>query len=490
MTETSKKLIAGIDLGTTNSLISLPDSKGTPFIVPNERGERITPSVVTVLNDKILVGQLARSQAVLNHEITVISVKRYMGKNHAWSFQNKEWTPETISSEILKYLKEVASAYAGETVSDAVITVPAYFNDQQREATLKAGELAGFKVHKLFNEPTAAALAYGLQHSEDDNLLVFDFGGGTLDITLMEVKDGAFLVKGVGGHAHLGGNDFDEVLVNLAKDEFKKIHDVDLLNDPVAMQQLLIHAERSKIDLSSVSETRIMIPYITVNKKGPLHLNMPLTRSTFDTISAPLLKKIRSIIEGTLSSAGLEPKWVKSIVLVGGTSRIKCVRNLLAEIFPEDVKFKKDLNPEEIVAMGAGLLAGAIGEYYDEVIFSDVVPHDLGVEDNEGRFVTVIPKGTPYPVEKSRMFTTTMDEQSNVTVHILQGGDKEGDYSPLGHFIVENLPKLPSGEPDIFVTFRIDSNGILRVRAEERISGINHEIQVKSSLVKVGHYSE
>ncbi|MBF0523633.1 MAG: Hsp70 family protein [Deltaproteobacteria bacterium] len=487
MTDILKPTIVGIDLGTTNSLVSVPVRDDRPIIVANERGERVTPSVVTIQQNEILVGELAKSQAVLNHENTISLVKRVMGGDQIWNCQGRELTPESVSSEILKYLKGVAESYLGYEVTGAVITVPAYFNDLQREATMRAGELAGLKVYKLFNEPTAAALAYGLQRNNDDHLLVFDFGGGTLDITFLEVKDGAFLVQGVGGDTRLGGVDFDRLIVENARDYFKKIHGPDLFADPLAYQQLLSHAEKAKVDLSAVKETRIMIPYVTVTKKGPLHLNMPLSRETLESLAAPILDNIHRILQESLESANLDPNWVGSVVLVGGSSRIPCVRRLLAETFPIGVTFRYDLNPEEIVAIGAGVLAGVMAGIYHEIDFRDVVSHDLGIEDDSGEFVKLINRGASYPLENDRLFTTTRDNQTEVTVHVLQRAELEDELISLGHFTVGGLPPAKAGEPDIKVTFSIDQHGLLQVRAEEVNSGVNQEIQLTIHPTKAGN---
>lgn len=470
--------VVGIDLGTTTSLIVMPVSDKPPTIIPNERGERITPSVVSFLPEHILVGELAKSQAVLNHDRTVAHVKRAMGTDLVWSFRNRQWSPEDISAEILKYLKRAAEEYLGRPVSEVVITVPAYFNDRQRQATMKAGELAGFHVLKLFNEPTAAALAYGLQQGEDDNLLVFDFGGGTLDITLLEIKDQAFLVRGVGGASDLGGVDIDRLIVEHLSESFCTIHDLSLAEDPVALQQLVIHAERAKRDLSAVGETRVMIPYVAITDKGPVHLNLPLTRATLETLIAPLLERIRTLLRDTLEHAGVSENWINTVVMVGGASRMPCVRTLLANLLPEKIHFRQDLNPEEIVAKGAGVLAGILGGQYRDITFRDVTPYDLGVEDDQGAFVTVIPRGTAYPLEVFRLFTTIRDDQEEVTIHVQQRAEALGQVISLGSFALENLPRARAGEPDIRVTFAIDPHGILRVRAEETLSGVRGEIEV------------
>ena len=472
-------IVIGIDLGTTNSLVSVPDSKEKPTIIPNDRGERKTPSVVTIQTESILIGELAKSQAVLNHESTVLMVKRYMGTDKTWEINGKEWKACDISSEILKNLRAIAETYIGKEVDDAVITVPAYFNDSQREETLKAAEKAGLKVHKLFNEPTAAALAYGLQKSENDQLLVFDFGGGTLDITLLEVKNGAFLVRGVGGDSKLGGIDFDKIIVEYARKNFMDIHKIDLLKDPMAYQQLLNQAESAKIDISSVPETKIMIPYITVTKKGPLHLNINLSRKTFNKLAEPILEKIKHILEDTLKSSGLPKDWPKSVVLVGGTSRIPCVKDLLKDFLHESIIFKQDLNPEEIVAVGAGVLAGIINKTYPEVVIKDIVSHDLGIEDDSGEFVTIIERGEVYPIQKSRLFTTTNDNQAQVAVHVQEKNVIEDRCNSLGYFVVEGFKEAKAGELDIPVTFEIDENGILRVSIEEEKSKIKKEVEFK-----------
>ena len=489
MADNTPKIIIGIDLGTTNSLVTIPKKGDRPEIIANERGERITPSVVTIQPDQIVIGELARSQAVLNHEITVSYVKRSMGTDKCWTINEKEWSPVEISAEILKHLKHVAENYLGHEVTDAVITVPAHFNDLQREATLQAGVLAGLNVNKLFNEPTAAALAYGIQQNKDDHLLVFDFGGGTLDITLLEVKNGAFLVRGVGGDTELGGVDFDKVIVNHVREDFEKLHSVDLSKDPVAYQQLQNHAERSKIDLSGVNETKIMIPYVTVTPEGPLHINMTLNRETFENLSKPIIEKIESILKDTLDNSGLPQDWVKCIVMAGGTSRIPFIKEKLSELLPKTAEFKHDLNPEEIVSLGAGVLAGTFGGQYPEISFKDMVSHDLGIEDHEGKFVVLIPRGMVYPSEKSLLCTTIKDNQGDVIIHVIQQSKPDNQQISLGNFKISGLSKYKAGEPNIMVTFSIDANGILRVRAEDQKSGINDEIQLILPDFKTGKKS-
>jgi molecular chaperone DnaK len=471
-------IIVGIDLGTTNSLVAIPQKGDKPEIIANERGERITPSVVTIQPDQIIIGELARSQAVLNHDITVACVKRSMGTDKCWTIQGREWSPVEISAEILKHLKQIAEHYLGQDITDAVITVPAHFNDYQREATLQAGVMAGLNVHKLFNEPTAAALAYGIQQNKDDHLMVFDFGGGTLDITLLEVKDGAFIVRGVGGDSELGGMDFDSVIVEYVRANFEQIHSVDLSKDPVAYQQLQNQAERSKIDLSGVTETKVMIPYVTVTKKGPLHVNMSLTRDMFEQLSTPIIEKIETILNDILSNAKLDPDWINCVVMAGGTSRIPFIKKRLETLLPKKVQFRHDLNPEEIVALGAGVLAGTFGGQYPEISFKDMVSHDLGIEDHEGEFLVLIPRGTIYPCEKSLLCTTVQDDQQSVIVHVLQQSKPDNQMISLGNFKFSGLALTTAGEPNILVTFSIDANGILRVCAEDQNSGINDEIQL------------
>ena len=486
MAQKSSNIIVGIDLGTTNSLVTIPRPKDRPEIIANERGERITPSVVTIQTDQIVIGELARSQAVLNHDITVACVKRSMGTDRCWTINDKEWSPVEISSEILKYLKQVAENYLSQEVTDAVITVPAHFNDYQREATLQAGIAAGLNVHKLFNEPTAAALAYGIQQNKDDHLMVFDFGGGTLDITLLEVKDGAFLVRGVGGDTELGGIDFDNMIVNYIQNNFDQMHSVDLSKDPVAYQQLKNHAERVKIDLSSVNEAKIMIPYVTVTANGPLHVNMQLSRDTFENLCQPILDKIETILKDVLSTANVASDWIKHVVMAGGTSRIPFIKERLAKLLPESAVFRHDLNPEEIVALGAGVLAGTFGGQYPEIIFKDMVSHDLGIEDHKGKFVVLIPKGMIYPCEHSLLCTTVQDNQNEVIVHVLQQSKPGNQLISLGDFKISGLSQTAAGEPNILVTFSIDANGILRVRAEDQQSGINDEIQLTLPDFKSG----
>ncbi|MEW6218156.1 MAG: Hsp70 family protein [Thermodesulfobacteriota bacterium] len=477
MTEQEATPIIGIDLGTTNSLVAVPSRQG-PVIVANERGERMTPSVVAVHPGQVLVGELARSQAVLNHAVTVTLAKRAMGSRQIWRLQDEDWTPERVSAAILTSLRRTAEDYLGVPVREAVITVPAYFNDRQRQATLQAGEAAGLTVVKLMNEPTAAALMYGLEHGADDRLLVFDLGGGTLDITLIEIREHAFVVRQVGGATDLGGSDFDALLVEELREVFRQEHGLDLAADPVARQQLVLQAERAKRDLSSALEARVMIPYVTITPAGPLHLDLPLTRARAELLFTPLLDRIRAILAETLAAAGVAAGWVNTVIMVGGASRMPCVRRLLTELLPPAVTVRQDLNPEEIVALGAGLLAGVLAGTYPEIPFRDVTAHDLGIEDDAGELVTLIPRGTAYPVERLRVFTTTRDHETAVTIHVLERGEPGAEPVTLAWFGLESLPPAQAGTLDIGVTFAIDGHGILRVRAVEETSGVRAEIQV------------
>ncbi|QTA77936.1 Chaperone Hsp70 family protein [Desulfonema limicola] len=482
----TKKTIIGIDLGTTNSLVSFIKNE-SPRIIPNPRGGRMTPSVVFFKEDgDVMVGEMAKNRAVLDCDHTISNVKLLMGRDKKFNINGHSHTPASISSLILKNLKEYAQSYLGQEVKDAVITVPAYFDDPQRDDTLKAAEMAELNVLKLLNEPTAAALAFGFSKNEDSNLLVVDFGGGTLDITLMKYKNGVFRVRGVGGSTEIGGNNFDKVIIDHLARGFKNTHDFDLSQDKIAYQQLSIHSEKAKTDLSSTNETRIMIPYITATPKGPVHLNTSLSRPEFENLISPILEKIKSHILQTFEHARLTPQWVDSVILVGGSTRVPAVERLVRNIVEPDshetsIKIKRNINPDEAVARGAGIMAGIMEQSISNIEFHDITPHDLGVEDDKGNFITILKRGTAYPAEAYHLFTTTRDFQEQVCIHVLQKvGTDNGDLVSLGWFCLEIANPGKKGDSDIDVTFAIDTNGLLNVSAIDINSGKSEEITIKN----------
>ncbi len=483
-----KSTILGIDLGTTNSLVSYIRND-SPEIIANERGSRLTSSVVTFKDDHtVLVGELAKNQIVVNRETTISNVKREMGNDNRYRFHNREFTPVECSSLILRKLKGYAEDYLGEPADEAVITVPAYFNDRQRQATLKAGSRAGLNVLKLLNEPTAAALAYGFFNKGAEHLLVFDLGGGTLDITFMEYENNLFKVKGTGGSTNIGGIDFDGKIAGYIMDTFEKQHSVSLRDDQIVYQQVLINSERAKCDLSAVEETTIFIPYIAGVDEGPLHIDITITRKELERLIKPYLEKISNILADTFAEAKVERGWVNSIIFVGGSTRIPRVRELVVDTVNEGrngdgVAVYNDLNPDEVVALGAGVLSGIFSGEIPYADFYDITSHDLGIEDNTGKFVALIPKGTRYPCEVTKLFTTTENDQSEVTIRILQNGinGETGTNVSLGEFNLSKIPRAPAGNPNIDVKFSIDRHGIMN------ISALNLETGDREEIVISGH---
>ncbi|MFW8600999.1 Hsp70 family protein [Desulfobacterota bacterium M19] len=481
------KKIIGIDLGTTNSLLSFVKN-GAPRIIPNERGSRTTPSVVCLKKNKVIVGEMARNQAVLNSELTVANVKLDMGTERRFTINERQYAPEEISGFILAHLREIAEDYLGREVEEAVITVPAYFDDNQRQATLRAAAMTGILVRKLLNEPTAAALTYGMSEGGNSHMLVIDLGGGTLDITLMAYEDKVFRVMGVGGSTAIGGINFDNAIIEYILTSFAADCPYDLRNDRIAYQQLVIHAEKAKIDLSSSDSTTLMIPYIAVTDDGPLHLNMEISRTDFNDLSSPILEEIKRHILETFSQAGLAPEWVDSVIMVGGASRIPAVGELVDEVLGFTCagssgggpRLKKNINPDEAVARGAGILAGVLNGEIAGVEFHDITAHHLGIEDDEGNFVNVIPAASSYPVEVSRLFTTVVDNQPEVIIHIMQdrGLDGAPDLVSLGRFHLAVNHGLKKGEPNIDVTFAIDLNGVLTVSALDLDTGEGKDIMI------------
>jgi len=476
-------VIVGIDLGTTNSLVAFINQEGKAEIIINERGSRLTPSVVYFKSEQeAMVGELARSQLILKSDRTVSAIKRKMGTNHQVKIGERSYTPTEISALILRKLLQYAGDYLEQDIEAAVVTVPAYFNDNQRQATLLAGKQAGIKILKLLNEPTAAALAYGLSHpGHAQKIMVLDIGGGTFDITLMEYCDDIYKVIGTGGSNRLGGMDFDRRLVEYILETFKATGGPDLTNDPIALQQIHISAEKAKVDLSSVNECSVLIPYITMGPAGPVHLNQTIRREQFNHICGSLFKEIIQLIKQTLAGAGVSESWVEAVVLAGGASRMSGFKELVARLLP-GAELRAEINPDEVVALGAALEGAILYGGLSDVELHDVTSHTLGLEDDQGEFVVLIPANTPYPVSQSSLFTTVNDFQEEVIIHILQR-DEMGDASEtmqvsLGQFHLEGIQKAKAGEPSIDVTFTIDANGILNVAAMDIDTGTRNQVEI------------
>jgi len=484
-------MIIGIDLGTTNSLVAFVNRENKPEIIINERGNRLTPSVVYFKNEQeVLVGELARSQLILKADRTVSGIKRHMGEDYQVMIGERGYSPVEISALILRKLVKYAQEYLGDTIEGAVVTVPAYFNDNQRQATLMAGELAGIKIFKLLNEPTAAALAYGFESSQNQHVLVLDIGGGTFDITLMEYQDNTCSVICSGGSTTLGGIDFDNRLAEHILKTFRETQGIDLANDLIARQQIQINAEKVKMDLSTINECSILIPYITMGPQGPVHLNQLIYREQFDHLCHDLFAQIESLIAQTMSKAGVSKDWVDVIVLAGGASRMPGFREKVALLFA-GVEIKSEINPDEVVALGAALEGAMLAGQVTDVKLLDVTSHTLGLEDDEGDFIPLILANTSYPVEKSQLFTTVHDNQEEVIIHILQRDDlidpAKGNKVSLGKFHLEGIPPARAGEPNIDVTFQIDRNGILRVSALDIDTGIQNQIQITEVSYSCGN---
>ncbi|WP_303773975.1 molecular chaperone DnaK [Anaerolinea thermophila] len=496
--------IIGIDLGTTNSVVAVMEG-GEPVVITTAEGSRLCPSVVAFTkNGERLVGQPAKRQAVINPENTVYSIKRFMGRRYseveterkmvpykvvegpagdARVFipqTNREYTPQEISAMILAKLKADAEAYLGEKVTQAVITVPAYFSDSQRQATKDAGKIAGLEVLRIINEPTAAALAYGLDKKKSEKILVFDLGGGTFDVSLLEVGDNVIEVRATNGDTHLGGDDWDQRIVNWAADEFKKEQGIDLRQDRQALQRLREAAEKAKIELSSMMETEINLPYITADASGPKHLQLRLSRARFEQLTADLVERMRGPVEAVLRDAKLNPSEVDEIVLVGGSTRMPMVQEFVRRIFNKEPN--KSVNPDEVVAIGAAIQGGVLGGEVKDVLLLDVTPLSLGVETLGGVMTVLIPRNTTIPVRKSEIFSTAEDNQTAVDVHVLQGERAmAADNMSLGRFRLEGIPPAPRGVPQIEVTFDIDANGILNVTAKDKATGKEQRVTITAS---------
>jgi molecular chaperone DnaK len=477
--------IIGIDLGTSNSAAAVMIG-GKPTIIPAAEGPSVAgktvPSVVAFTKDgQILVGEPARRQATINPEGTVTGIKRKMGTKEKIVIYGKEYTPEQISAFILQKIKKDAEAFLGEKVEKAVITVPAYFNDDQRQATKNAGEIAGLEVVRLVNEPTAAAFAYGLDRSDKElKILVFDFGGGTLDVTIMDFGGGVFQVKATAGDTQLGGRDMDEALVNYIVEEFKKDTGIDLRNDKMAMVRIREAAEKAKIELSSVLETQINLPFITADATGPKHLVMNITRAKLESLVEPIVKRCAGPLEQAIKDAGLTPQQIDKIILVGGPTKMPIVQKFVADYIGKQPE--RGIDPMECVAMGAAIQAGIIEGEVKNVVLVDVVPISLGIETLGGIFTKMIDRNTPIPTSKTQIFTTAADNQTSVEIHILQGERPLAkDNLSLGRFILDGIPPAPRGVPQIEVTYAVDENGILHVTAKDLATGKEQKITVTNS---------
>ncbi|HEX2032289.1 MAG TPA: molecular chaperone DnaK [Actinomycetota bacterium] len=459
----------GIDLGTTNSVVAVLEA-GEPTVIPNAEGSRITPSVVGFAKSgEILVGEVAKRQAITNPDRTIRSIKRQMGTSWGQDIDGKQWTAQEISAQILGKLKRDAESYLGDSVNQAVITVPAYFDDAQRQATKEAGQIAGLEVLRIINEPTAASLAYGLDKESDQTILVFDLGGGTFDVSLLEIGEGVFEVKSTSGNTNLGGDDWDQRIIDWMVKEFKNAHGVDLSNDRMAMQRLKEAAEKAKIELSQVTESTINLPFVTATNEGPLHLEMKLTRSEFERMTEDLVEACEGPFRQAVKDWGKDVADIDHVILVGGATRMPMIQELVKKL-TGGKEPHKGVNPDEVVAVGAAIQAGVLKGEVKDVLLLDVTPLSLGIETKGGIFTKLIERNTTIPTKKSEVFTTAEDGQTQVEVHVLQG-EAETVYSPgarsLGRFHLMGIPPAPRGMPQIEVTFDIDANGIVNVSAKD-----------------------
>ena len=494
--------IIGIDLGTTNSCVAVMEG-GDPVVVPNAEGGRTTPSVVAFTKDgERLVGQVAKRQAVTNPKNTIFSIKRFMGRRMnevteemklvpykvmagqnglaSVEIQGKTYTPPEISAMILQKMKQTAEDYLGTKVDKAVITVPAYFNDAQRQATKDAGKIAGLEVLRIINEPTAAALAYGLEKKKDEKVAVFDLGGGTYDISILELAEGVFEVKSTNGDTHLGGDDFDQRVINWLVDEFKRDQGIDLSKDAMALQRLKEAAEKAKMELSSTQQTDINLPFITADQSGPKHLNYSLSRAKFEQLVDDLVKRTMAPMEQALKDAGLKASEIDEVILVGGSTRIPKIQEVVKSFFGKEPN--RSVNPDEVVAIGAAIQGGVLGGEVKDVLLLDVTPLSLGIETLGSVTTVLIPRNTTIPTKKSEVFSTAEDNQTTVEIHVLQGERKmAGDNRTIGKFQLTGIPPAPRGMPQVEVTFDIDANGILHVSAKDKASNKEQKIRIEAS---------
>ena len=472
--------IIGIDLGTTNSCVAVMEG-GEPVVIANAEGNRTTPSVVAFSKTgERMVGQVAKRQAVTNHDRTIASIKRHMGSDYRVTIDDKKYTPQEISAMILQKLKADAEAYLGGPVTEAVITVPAYFNDAQRQATKDAGKIAGLEVKRIINEPTAAALAYGVDKESDQKIMVYDLGGGTFDVSILEIGDGVIEVLATNGDTHLGGDDFDEEIIKYLIAEFKKAEGIDLSNDKVAMQRLKEAAEKAKIELSGVTTTNINLPYITADATGPKHLDVTLTRAKFNELTARLVEATMGPVRQAMADAGLSASDLNKVLLVGGSTRIPAVQEAVKGITGKDGF--KGINPDECVAVGAAIQGGVLGGDVKGLLLLDVTPLSLGIETMGGVFTKLIERNTTIPTKKSQIFSTAADNQPSVEVHVLQGEREMAAYNKtLGKFQLTGIAPAPRGVPQIEVTFDIDANGIVNVSAKDLGTGAEQKITITAS---------
>jgi len=494
--------IIGIDLGTTNSCVAVLEG-GEPVVINNPEGGRTTPSVVAFTNnDERLVGQPAKRQAVTNPQKTIFSIKRFMGRMYeevgteisevpyevvkrkdgvvGIEVDDKKYSPPEISAMILQKLKQMAEEHLGSTVTDAVITVPAYFNDSQRQATKDAGKIAGLNVRRIINEPTAASLAYGMENKKEEKIAVFDLGGGTFDISILELGDGVFEVKSTNGDTHLGGDDFDQKVINWIADEFNKSDGIDLRNDPMALQRLKEAAENAKKELSSSKQTDINLPFVTADASGPKHLNLTLTRAKFEELVADLVERTIEPCKKAIKDAGLSASEIDEIILVGGSTRMPKIQEKVKEIFGKEPN--KSVNPDEVVALGAAIQGGVLAGDVDDILLLDVTPLTLGIETLGSVRTPLIERNTTIPSRKSQVFSTAADNQTTVEIHVLQGEREMAiDNKTIGRFHLDGIPPAPRGVPQIEVTFDIDANGILNVSAKDKATGKEQSIRIEAS---------